>query len=556
MSEEKAAAQRNQLPGAAEELLSRYAAGERSFVGAELPMANLSGANLAGIDLRSANFRGANLRGANLQQAKLFGAILGDADLQDADLKGATGLFAEQLRGTNVCGAKLPEEIKIFDGLKNIEEMSKHANNLFVTLLLACVYGWLTIGTTTDALLLTNSASSPLPVIGAAVPIVAFYSAAPLFLLGLYLYLHLHLQRLWEGLANLPAIFPDGRPLDQKVYPWLLNGLVCAYFPRLKENRPALSRLQVGISVFVAWWIGPATIFLFWARYLRRHDWLGTTLHIALLVVSIGVAITLQSLAASTMRGKERKPFVWKYAWKDVRAYKRCAMVVAIAAIFYPLSLGAIDGFRADYDLSDSLLAANVKQTDVRIWVPRAFALVGYRPFADLREADVSVRPPNWTGQKKEEFQSVKRARLREGNLRYADAYRAFLVGADLNKANLQGAYFHQADLRSANLKWADLQEANLSEADLQEANLEKANLRRADLNQANLSQANLTDANLSDCYIEEAILTGANLQGAILKGANLTKATGLTRKQMERAIIDEKTKLPAYLKTSTPPLR
>ncbi len=97
-------------------------------------------------------------------------------------------------------------------------------------MLLGCAYAWLTIATTTDARLLTNSASSPLPIIGTDIPIAWFYWAAPVLLLGLYSYFHLYLQRLWEGLSELPAVFPDGKALHKNAYPWLLNGLVRAHF--------------------------------------------------------------------------------------------------------------------------------------------------------------------------------------------------------------------------------------------------------------------------------------------------------------------------------------
>lgn len=558
MSKEKREMRNYRPPKDAQELLKRYAAGERYFAHASLPMADLSGAglveaNLQGAnliettfrdaDLRSANFQGANLRGSDLQKAKLLNTKLRDADLQDANLAETTGLLAGQLGGANVCGAKLPGEIRNFDGLKSVEEVSKHAGNLLFSLLLACVYSWLTIATTTDALLLTNSISSPLPIIGTAVPIVAFYLAAPLFLLGLYTYLHLNLQRLWEGLAELPAIFPDGRPLDKKAYPWLLNSLVCVHLPRLKKYRPPLSRVQVGISVFIAWWLGPLTILLFWGRYIRRHDWLGTILLVVLLTASIGGAIMLRALAAGTLRGQERKPRSWKKAWNGVRSYKDAALLLGVSVVFYLfylLSFGAIYGIRPDFVSGnpDSPLTSNLKSTDPRVWVPRAFALLGYSPFADLREVDVSFRPPNWTGRKEDEIALVKRARLRGKNLRYADAYRAFLVGADLNGADLQGAYLFQANLRGADLMWADLQEVFLSETDLQAANLQKADLRGADLSGANLRQTRM----------EGSILTETNLEGTDLRSAILTDAIGLTRKQIELALIDEKTRLPNYL--------
>jgi len=522
--------QNYQSPRDVEELSRRYGAGERYFAKTALPQRDLSGIDLTGADLS----------GSDLQQAKLLNTTLRNTNLQGANLKDASGLSSGQLGGANLSGAKLPDEIKIFDGLKNVEEMSKHDANLFFSLLLACVYAWLTIGTTTDALLLTNSASSPLPIVGAAVPIVVFYLAAPLFLLGLYIYLHLNLQRLWDGLADMPAIFPDGRPLDKKAYPWLLNGLVCAYFPRLRESRPPLSRLQVGISVLIAWWLGPLTVLLFWGRYLRRHDWPGTVALVMLLAASIGAAIIFHSLAAATLRGQAGKTPPGKRAWKEAKSYKRVAWVLGAGMVFYLFSFGAIYGIRPDFASGspDSPLTSNLKVTNPRVWVPHAFALIGYSPFADLREVDVSIRPPNWTGRNEEEMALVKRARLRGKNLRYADGYRAFLAGGDLNAADLQGAYLFQANLQGADLMWADLQEVFLFETNLQGANLQKANLRGADLSGANLKGARM----------EGAILKETSFDGTDLRGANLTEATDLTRKQIESARMDEKTRLPKEL--------
>ncbi|MEH1997491.1 MAG: pentapeptide repeat-containing protein [Nostoc sp.] len=50
----------------AEELLERYAAGERDFSGVNLEGVNLSGTELRGIILRGANLRQANLRDSDL----------------------------------------------------------------------------------------------------------------------------------------------------------------------------------------------------------------------------------------------------------------------------------------------------------------------------------------------------------------------------------------------------------------------------------------------------------------------------------------------------------
>ena len=148
-----------------------------TLLGADLRGADLSKARLHGATLEQAQFQGACLIRAELQGkdgvlgANLLGATLQEADLQDADLSDVKGLLASQLASANVSGAKLPPEIQKFEGLAHVEETSKNARKIFLAMLLGCVYSWLTIATTTDARLLTNSASSPLPIIQTEVPI-------------------------------------------------------------------------------------------------------------------------------------------------------------------------------------------------------------------------------------------------------------------------------------------------------------------------------------------------------------------------------------------------
>src|SRR5262249_13908294 len=149
------------------------------------------------------------------------------------------------------------------------------------------------------------------------------------------IYFHLCLQYLWEELANLPAIFPNGRPLDRSAYPWLLNSLVCAYFVQLEHHRPTLFRLQAWISILFAWWIVPATMVLFWVRYLCRHDWLGTGLHIIMLTAATGIAILFHKLAKRTLEGKDKRDY--SLGWRHIllRLYRQILTVLVLALVFY-----------------------------------------------------------------------------------------------------------------------------------------------------------------------------------------------------------------------------
>ncbi len=583
------------------------------LIGANFQGAVLQDANLQGAMLIGANLQGAGLTDANLRSAKLGHATLREANLQDADLTDVKGLLAEQLAGANISGATLPGDIAEFKGLDHVTEISKHARNIFLAAIVGCVFSWLTIATTTDVALLTNTASTPLPIIQTQVPIAGFYWAAPAILLALYFYLHFYLQILWEGLASLPAIFPDGRSLDERAYPWLMTSLVREFVLLLTNERRPFTSLKVGISISVAWGLVPFTFVCFWLRYLPRHDWPWTIWHILLIVVTAVFGTVAFQTALATLRGKLRKPQVeattsiwerWKRKLRSLPYYRPAPLTAIVTivtvALTVSVSLGAIEGVR----ISDR------KFTDVRTWVPWAFERFGYSTFADLRETDISVKPSDyWQVDEEHRQESVKGANLRGRDLRHADAGGAFLVRANLHRANfkeadlgganLQGAILLETNLQKVNLFFANLQKTDFTNAHLQEANLQLAKLQKANLTNANLQGANLTNANLQEAtlfsanlqgailvdaqlqgtkfgsdvlrgikpkgaYLQWLVLLGANLQGArlwrakfqgaILMGANLQGADlrwaeGLTKEQLDEACGDTNTTLPEYLK-------
>jgi hypothetical protein len=149
---------------------------------------NLSKAIFLGKDLSRANLRGADLCDINFERANLSGTSLREANLQGVDLSGVKrGLQTEQLAGADLTGATLPDELqKLYEKLDNVNNISESARKLFLAVLVACLYSWLTIATTTDLNLITNRASSPLPIIQTSIPIVGFYVVAPLLLLCVY----------------------------------------------------------------------------------------------------------------------------------------------------------------------------------------------------------------------------------------------------------------------------------------------------------------------------------------------------------------------------------
>ncbi|MBE9096957.1 pentapeptide repeat-containing protein [Tychonema sp. LEGE 07203] len=114
-----------------DELLSRYAVGDRFFINANLRCAqlselclenidlsyaklnlanlgrtNLSKANLMNAQMQSANLSGSNLSKSQLVRANLSEANLSDANLRSADLRGAD-LSNANLNGADLRGANL-----------------------------------------------------------------------------------------------------------------------------------------------------------------------------------------------------------------------------------------------------------------------------------------------------------------------------------------------------------------------------------------------------------------------------------------------------------------
>lgn len=253
------------------------------FAYADLRRAKLAGAQLAGAtlyhaDLSNADLSGVSAEGDGNQTRDLTGATLGSSDLRNANLASAKGLMHGSCSGAVLANAKLPEATTQFEAsLTQVAEISKSGSLTFLAMLAACSYSWLTIASTTDVRLINNTSTSPLPIVGTEISIAYFYWLAPAILFGVYLYLQLYLARLWKALGDLPAVFPDGAPLDRKIYPWLLNGLVRIHFDRLRRHRSMpgdklLVRIEAWISVFLAWWLVPVTLTGLWVSYLRRDD--------------------------------------------------------------------------------------------------------------------------------------------------------------------------------------------------------------------------------------------------------------------------------------------
>jgi uncharacterized protein YjbI with pentapeptide repeats len=169
-----------------------------------------------------------------------------------------------------------------------------------------------------------------------------------------------------------------------------------------------------------------------------------------------------------------------------------------------------------------------------------------------------------------------KRINLKQVNMRFIELQEASINGFNLSFANFMYADFSRgdfsnSDLRNSNLSRADFSDANFSGSDLRNVDFCKANISGANFNEANLSNADLSfhDHEDHEEYIDDprdheydytshwdlaatlsgAIMTDARLSSTKLDGADLSKSVGLTKQQLDSAIINEYTELPDSLR-------
>jgi len=470
--------------------------------------------------------------------------VLRSTDLSNTDLSEAQQLLSPQLAGTNLSGAVLPPHLQLDESLSRVENLSKNARTVFLSSIFACIYSWLTLATTSDVALIGNSVSSALPIINTAIPIVGFYWIAPLLLLSLYFYLHLYLQRLWDALAELPVVFPDGNSLDKKIYPWLLSGLVRSHLSQLNQQRPRFSRLQVSLSILLAWWLVPITFLAFWIDYFPRHDGYGTALHTALLVVVVYAAARFYVSASDTLCRRQKPLFDWKTMYKNQRCYQQGGMVLGISLLLGGISISVIQAVPSDVKEK-----VGVSSINPRVWLPSAMQWLGIKIFPELTEAQFSTKPDAWAnvGINEKLIAQVKGAQLKGVQLAYVNAFGAFLVNADLRGANLAWADLSQADLRGARLDGANLQGANLLDIKISHASLRGADLRLINFegfhpynwnNYNDFREVNLANQDLNDASLHNQNLTGANFQGANLENINFGN-TNLTNANFQGANLE-----------------
>jgi alpha-tubulin suppressor-like RCC1 family protein len=239
----------------------------------------------------------------------------------------------------------------------------------------------------------------------------------------------------------------------------------------------------------LGWWIVPGTLYLFWVRFVPRHDLPGTALHVVLVAACIGFGFASYRGARDTLRGEK--------ATEHPFTFPRVAAGAGLTGLVL-LSIAAFTGWNPVTESRDSRL-----KTGLRV--------IGYRAYADVAAEDLSLKLDGWTPGDTTRLQGADLAGL---NLRHVRASGAFLVNANLRGADLQGAILSTSNLEGSDLSSASLKGASLADIRLGGATLVGATLDSSDVRGADLHSVNLEGASLSGIRAWNDIrrVTGANL--------------------------------------------
>jgi uncharacterized protein YjbI with pentapeptide repeats len=470
--------------------------------------------------------RDACLVRANFNEACLVGTNLEGANLEGASLENSMGLVSRQLAGTNLHEASLPASVLEFRGLADFARTATTTVRIYTALMFVCAVSLLMIFKTRDVQLLSDSgilSFLPSRALAAALPSDELYLVAPVLLLAAYVWFLYNLQRVWDAVLELPAVFPDGRLVGAES-PRIILGLMRNHFRWMNEHAPSTRRLEKTLSVALAYWAVPVVLLAFWARYLTVQDLHGTLLQEVLLLLGISIAFyctTQTGRPAEAWVTQTEKPNPWIEKLRQVKPVKGLAVLAAFVTF---LSLGTIYGVPHDMQRAPQYGAMNVRR-----WAPTLLWMAGIDPYAEVTEASLSRKPAGFDGSDAQ-LSEVAGARLVGSNFRFGQLYGAFLANAHLFRSNFDGAFMAQADMRNADLSQSTLDSTNLDRAamshvNLDRASLEGATLSRTDLRGANLSYTSLKGASLIDARMEGASLYGSHLENASLIRGNLNKA-------------------------------
>jgi uncharacterized protein YjbI with pentapeptide repeats len=575
-----------------------------TFTGTFLKYSNFAGADCSAVSFAKtvatdACFRECCLVDADFTDADLDRASFAHANLASANMRTAKNLRMGALRGANLEGAELPTSITNLPFEKWLDEPTKAHTLMLYSLILLCMFGLASVAGTSDLSMFTTTGIITLPLISSNLSVPVFYLLYPSSIFLLYLFNIMALTSYWANAASLPAVFPNGLRVTDFLSPSPLVLILRRMYPRHGRRSPGQNKIAAGIASFLVWWLVLLTILGFWMRYLPRHHYFGSALHVLVLALATTVAITSARSARRQFRA-----ISGSRALLEFTLWASC--LLACITVFGALTYGAISGvppklYVARYAQDDvfvfmgqGIQAFKGKRNPIQVWGPRILAFQGFSTFANLRDQELSVKPASWSGT----LEQVKGSDFSGQDLPFANFDRTFAAKANFRGTALGYASFIYADLREADFGFgdesyygwgltgrstriavgfessislnnvdlgnsvflgADMREAKLTSVNATEADFTVTDLRKANLTQGIFDSANFIGSDMRGALLGGASLSDAQLHGARLEGTDLSQVRGLTQVQIDLACMDARTKLPPGLRTAMPcssPLR
>lgn len=388
----------------------------------------------------------------------------------------------------------------------------------FLVLMLAQLYCLITIESTQDAALLSNSKTQKLPILETSISIETFYILAPLLLLVVYFNFIVHLKSFW--LSAVKGVRAEGADLQSLIerHPWFVTSSLTRRFARL-EGAGFAGLFEYVAALIFAFFSTAIVIFMMWARFLTKHDWPITIYHAALTATALAAAFYF--LYSSKAEVQQRKLGVARAAGRGL------TVLLSFAAPFAALLYASWWLFEAQ-DRSRCQQGA-AGDCSIIFLIRERLNVAGLDPAASLDGVDLSVRPEGWLPRPKTDFAalaSVQGADLRGEDLRYASAKDALFVRAKLEDASLrfgdfEGAWFQGATMAGADLSFSLAVGAHFDHAEMDKVRFESADLSEASFFDADLKGATIKGALLTKASFHKAMGNFATFEGADLRAAS-----------------------------------
>lgn len=412
--------------------------------------------------------------------------------------------------------------------IAKINELSLHLRSIWIGLLIALVFVGITLMGHRDVDFFAFGAVTTLPVVSVDVHPTAFFLAAPILIAAIYIYLHIFLLSLWDHIGDADAKDgPDETCLSDQVSPTIFTLAAVWYRNRARADGSmapsVLGGCVVAIALGLGWVFGWLVLLLIWVRGMPLHDfWMTVVAAISVWAATVVAGLSLRSVEGR-MRGRSRQS------------------LATVGPIIFVI--GGLFLF--------SVVVTSWERTKGGFLAQLGVSVAFQMPLAkaDLREADLTIRPLDWQpfelwilsvdpeqtadATRRSEIERLWQNRvnaleapdLSGRDLRGADLSNAFLPGANLRGADLTGALLQGANLEGANFRDSTFENVNLTHAALQGAVLSGLKIYRSDFSFARMQFSSLFSARILESDFSHAILSDADLGLTLVLGSRLVRA-------------------------------